>query len=125
MSVEQIKIEVKDKLERLIAIISDLNICPYLKIKILKLFIFPKLNFELKTYDLSYTWIANELDSIVKYNIRRWFELPISACVGEMFRLPLNKGGLALPSLVKVTTTLRVSARHGLQTCERQDIRKI
>ena len=53
MTNDSVNIELKEKLTNLISKIADLQIKPYLKLKILSLFIYPKISFELKIYELS------------------------------------------------------------------------
>ena len=96
MNSDSVKLELKEKLKGFLKQITSLNVSPYLRVKILKDFIYPKISFELKMYNLGSTWIASELDSLVTGYLRVWFELPISTCVSETFRLPTNKCGLGL-----------------------------
>src|ERR1043165_3594852 len=83
----------------LLSKITNLPLKPQTKIKLLKMVVYPKLSFELKIYDFSYTWIANELDSLVRYHIRKWIQLPVSCCIPEFVGLPKNKCGLNIESL--------------------------
>jgi len=76
-----------DKLKDLLSKISNLVLTPQMKIKIMKLAIYPKLGFDLKIYDFPHTWIINDLDFIVHYHLRKWLELPVSTCVEEIVRL--------------------------------------
>ena len=125
MSKETAKTETIEKLKTLLGKITHLTLKPQTKLKILKIAIYPKLNFELKTYDFSKTWITEELDSIIKYHIRNWMQLPISTCIGEISRLPQNKCGLGLPSLAEVANTLRITARSCLRNSNNADIQQL
>ena len=70
--------------------------------KILNLFIPNQLKFELRMYDISYTWITQKLDILISNAVRDWLELPISTCVSKMLSLPRNQGGLGIKSLKKL-----------------------
>ena len=99
MTKDEAKIIVQDKLNKMLQKLSSLAISPQLKIKILKLVIFPKLSFELKIYDFAGTWISITLDGAVISNIRRWLEPPISSCVREIISLPTKLCGPNIPTL--------------------------
>ena len=74
--------------------------------------VFPScINFDLKTYDISLTWIAQNLDSIICGSVR-WLELPISTCVSEMLSLPTSKGGFGI---VSTTETLHLEQCYNLK----------
>ena len=81
------------------------------KLKILKIYIPTQFKFELRIYDISYTWIGLILDSQVSNCVRDWIELPISSCVSEILSLPSNQCGLGIPSLKEVAETLRLNQR--------------
>lgn len=125
MSKNQAKLDLVEKVKTLLSKITNLSIRPQFKLKLLKFAIYSKLKFELKIYDFSYTWISNELDSIVCYHIRKWLELPVSSCVSEMCRLPLNKGGLNIPSLVEIASSQRLTTRHALKHSSNLDIQQL
>ena len=78
MNKDNAEINLIAKLKDLLSKITNLPLKPQTKIKLLKMVIYPKLSFELKIYDFSYTWIANELDSLVHYHIRKWVQLPVA-----------------------------------------------
>src|SRR5207245_9827357 len=96
------KVNIILKLENLLSILSNLRIKVQWKLKILKLYVYSQMRFDLKTYNLGVTWIDENLDAIVVRYIRKWLEIPISACVKEMMTLPKQNGGLAIPSLVNL-----------------------
>ena len=113
---------VGELIKNYLSTLSSLQVRPQVKIKILKLAIYPKLNFDLRAYDFSVTWTKNTLDSIIMDYIRGWLTLPISSCVQEITSLPLNHCGLNLPSLVEQAMSLRLSARSMLKNSNNLDI---
>ena len=106
-----IKETLKDRMKRLLEVTSALEIKPQQKLKILKIYIPTQFKFELRIYDISYTWIDLNLDSQVSNCVRDWIELPISSCVSEILSLPSNQCGLGIPSLREVAETLRLNQR--------------
>ena len=95
-------------------ITTDLKIKPQQKLKILRLFIPSQLSFDLGIYNISYTWIVENLDSVITNSIRDWLELPVSTCVVEIASLPASFGGLDIPSLKDTAEKLRLSQRYKL-----------
>ena len=59
----------KLKLEKLLKTTSDLNIKAQLKLKILKSYISSQINFDLRIYDFSYTWISKQLDGLINNHV--------------------------------------------------------
>jgi hypothetical protein len=125
MNKDKAKTDLMEKLKLLLSKITNLNVRPQMKLKILKLAIYSKLRFDLKIYDFAHTWICNELDSVVCYHIRKWLELPISSCVSQICRLPLNKCGLNIPSLVEVASMQRLSTRYTMKNSSNSDIKRL
>ena len=89
---------ITNKLKALLAETNKLKVRPQTKHKILKLYIHSQLVFYPKAYDLPTTWIENALDALFLQYVRDWLETPISSCVSEMKRLPVNRTGLGIPS---------------------------
>src|SRR2546426_2229088 len=91
----------------------------------LKLYVYSQMRFDLKTYNLGVTWIDENLDAIVVRYIRKWLEMPISACVKEMMTLPKQNGGLAIPSLVNLFESEWLRKRSVLKSSRNIDIGKV
>jgi hypothetical protein len=69
------------------------------------------LKFDLRSYDISLTWIDENLDFLIVNAVRDWLCLPVSTCVAEMMSLPINKGGYGIQSLKHATEKMRVNLR--------------
>ena len=107
-----IKTTLRDQLKRLLEITSNLDIKPQQKLKILRNYIPTQFKFQLRIYDISYTWIELNLDTQISNAVRDWIELPISSCVSEILSLPTNQGGLGIPSMKEIAESLRMNQRH-------------
>ena len=81
--------------------------------------------FELKTYDFPLTWIDQTLDASCFTFIRNWLELPVSACLKEMFILPRKHGGLGYNSFKSLSEKMRLIKRNGLHLSSNLDIRQV
>ena len=122
MKNEDTKTVLDQKLTTLLKTTSVLNIKPQQKLKILRSYIPSQLTFDLRVYDISYTWISQVLDSKISNAVRGWMELPISSCVSEILSLPNSQGGLGIPSLKETAEKLRVGQRFKLQSSEDDDM---
>ena len=114
--IEYIKADLEQRLTSLLQTTSDLDNKPQQKLRILKIFIPSRLTFDLRIYDISYTWIKQALDSKISKAVRDWMEFPISTCVSEILSLPANQGGLGIPSLKETVEKLRLGQRFKLHS---------
>src|SRR3989442_4777219 len=124
-SEEETKSQLLIKLQNLLGITDQLKIKAHTKIKILKLYIKSLLSFELKAYNLSVTWIEQNLDSIAFKFIRKWMELPVSANLKELYSIPRNKCGLGWSSFKHLTEKLRLIKRNTMMKSSDSEIRQL
>ena len=82
-----------------------------MKLKILKFYVPSQFNFELKLYDLSATWIEQNLDTPTVNFVRGWLSLPVSSCVSEILSLPRKFAGLDIKSFKDINQTLQLKNR--------------
>ena len=95
------------------------------KLKIVKLFIPSQISFDYKLYDISLTWINQQLDAIVVRHVRNWLQLPISSCVAELMTLPRNQGGYGIAFLRDTAERLRLGQSFRLKHSRKNDIRHL
>ena len=86
------------KLQSLLKITSDLQIRVQLKLKIFQLFIHSQIPHELKQYDLTISWISQNLDGESYQHIKNWLKLPHSGCVKEVTTVSKKYCGLGIQS---------------------------
>jgi hypothetical protein len=113
------------KLKDLLRVTSDLRCKVQLKLKILKLYVHSQIQFELKIYNFSVTWVEKNLDNLCFDYIRRWTEQPVSSCVKETVLIPKNKIGLGIPSIKCLTERMTLLKRNTLKMSKDGDIRSI
>ena len=118
----EVKTQLVSRLSKFLEIISNLNIKVQLKLKILKSYVPSQLNFDLRIYDLSYTWIGQNLDAIIINTVINWIELSNGS---KLFQLPTNQGGYGIPSLKMTAQKLRLSLRNVLKHNDSTDLRNI
>ena len=111
MNNSEIKNILEHRLTSLLKTTSTLKIKPQQKMQILRLYIPSQMNFDLRTYDISYTWITQVLDAKICNSVREWLELPISACVAETLSLPKAQGGMGIALMKKTAAKLWLGQR--------------
>jgi hypothetical protein len=97
------KAAIVEKLNKLLSVTTNIKVKVQMKLKIVKLYVYSQILFDLRLYNFGGTWIDANLDSIIVKHIRDWMEMPISTGVKEMISLPIGKGGLAMPLLKNVS----------------------
>ena len=124
---EPAKFTLKTRLKELLDKTSSLEISPQMKLKVLRLYIPSQISFDLRLriYNMSYTWIAQNLDALFINAVNDWLEMPRNTCTKEILELPRNTGGhdMCLPSTMSMK--LRLSLRYNLQNNINDDLRKI
>ena len=102
------------KLQSLLKITSDLKIRVQLKLKIFQLFIHSQISHEqlLKQYDLTISWISQNLDAESYQHIKNWLKLPHSACVKEVTTVSKKYCGLGIQSFKEKFERLWLRKRY-------------
>lgn len=121
----EVKTQLVTRLSSILKITTNLKIKAQLKLKILKSYIPAQLNFDLRIYDLSYTWIEQNLDAAIVNAVNDWIELPHGSCTAEFLHLPSKLGGYGIPSLKMTAQKLRLSLRFILKNNVNNDLRDI
>ena len=67
-------------------------------LKVLSRYIHAQMLFDIKLYDLPFTWVEQNLDALSVRHMRSWLEMPVSACVSEVAAIPRKMGGLGISS---------------------------
>ena len=125
MNNEATKAQLVKSVSHMMDVTDTLLVRTQTKLKILKLFIPSQISFDFKLYDISLTWINQQLDAIVVRHVRNWLQLPISSCVAELMTLPRNQGGHGIASLRDTAERLRLGQRFRLKHSRNNDIRHL
>ena len=83
MSNTSAKIDLVEKLSKLLNITDKLKLRVQNKLKILFFYIHAQVLYEIKLYNFPVTWVKQSLDALCIRHISYWLELPISACVKQ------------------------------------------
>ena len=104
--------------------IDNLPIHPLCKIEICQKYVYSKIKWDLSIYNLSETWVKENIDFYSNQSYRKWLQLPISANITHL-RMPHNKLGLNIISAKKLYSECKLSVRRILKTSPNLEARKL
>ena len=78
------------------------------KLLLYKAGVCPRMNWELVTRDFPISWVSSTLEATVTRFLKRWSGLARPADTARLY-LPIQEGGLGLPSIKLLYKRLRVS----------------
>ena len=96
-----------------------------MKLKILRNFIPSQFNFYLRVYDLSYTWIEQNLDSLTFKAVNDWLELLNGSCTAEFLQLRASRGDHDILSMKMAAQKLRLGIRFMLKPNRDDELKNI
>ena len=73
-----------------VRIIDKLPLTPLNKISIVQVYVFNKIRWRFSIYDLTETWVDENIDKIILKFVRKWCQLPVCANVQHL-SFPLSK----------------------------------
>ena len=124
MKTLKIESELKKDLRDYVELIHRLPLHPKQKIDIVMRYVYSKLRWRLTAYDLSYTWVKQNLDSIVIEYLKRWLNLHQGANTRHLF-LPTNKFGIKLSLPSDILKACQLVKRSILKTSKNQEIKDL
>ena len=101
MICDEIKTELLNEIVKYVDIIDKLPIKCLHQIEIIQRYVILKLKWRFSVYNLSETWISENLDSHINRYYRKWLNIPVS---GNITHLTLPKSKLVLN--IKTSTNL-------------------
>ena len=110
MNIDNIKEELIADNISYITKIDQLPLLPLNKLSIIQNYVFSKYRWIFTIYDLTETWIVQNIDSLLGKYVRKWFQLPVSSNI-EHLALPLQKLGLNYKSAKQVYSKSKLSVR--------------
>ena len=124
MDIENIKTEIISKVTEYVTKIDQLPLLPLNKIAIIQTFVYSKLRWNFSIYDLTETWIVQNIDNLISKYVRKWLQLPVSANV-EHLSFAIQKLGINFKSAKFVYNKSKLSVRRILNQSNNSDIRKL
>ena len=124
MSIEEIKSDLLIDVNKYLDKINRLPLHPKNKIKIVTTYVMSKLRWRLTIYQLSETWICENLDNRIKYFIRQWLQIPRSSNINHL-RLSVSQFGFGLQLFSDVYKFCKITVRSILKNSINSDIKEL
>ena len=87
-------------------------------------YVYSKIKWDLSIYDLSETWVKENIDSNLNRLYRKWLQFPFSANITHL-HMPQNKLGLDITSAKNLYNEYKLSVRRILKTSPNLEGRKL
>ena len=107
-----------------ITTIDKLPITSLSKISIIQQYVYSKYRWIFSIYELSETWVAENVDNIIKKYVRKWFQLPISANIANL-TFPTRKLGINFKFAKTIYQKSKLSVRRILKQSKNSEIRNL
>ena len=120
MKTEFVEFDLVKELSGYLEKLDLLPLHPDNKCNIVTKFIFSKLRWKLSIYNLSETWVIQNLDNIVYY-FRKWFGIPVCGNTSHL-SLPISKFGLYFKKVSQILKHCNLSMRRLLKNSKNHDI---
>ena len=123
MNIDNIK---KDLIADNISYITKINQLPLLplnKLSIVQSYVYSKYRWIFSIYNLTETWIVQNIDSLLGKYVRKWLQLPVSSNI-EHLALPLQKLGLNYISAKQLYVKSKLSVREILNRSKNEEIKR-
>ena len=124
MNIENIKEDLITDNISYITKIDQLPLLPLNKLSIVQGYVYSKYRWIFTIYDLTETWIVQNIDSLLGKYVRKWFQLPISSNI-EHLALPLHKLGINYKSAKTVYVKSKLSVRRILRQSKNEEISRL
>ena len=122
--IENIKKELVDSIVSYVTTTDSLPLTPFNKVAIINRYVYSKLRWRYSIYDLTETWIAQNIDNIIYKYIRKWLQLPIAANVTHL-SLPLNRLGISFKPSKELYKQCKITVRKILKLSVNAEIRRL
>ena len=93
------------------------------KTEICQKYVYSKIKWDLSIYDLSESWVKENIDSYLNQLYRKWLQLPISTDITHL-QMPQNKLGLNITSVKKLYNECKLSVCRILKTSPNLEAKK-
>ena len=121
---DEIKTELQNEIVKHVDIIDKLPIKCLHQIEIIQRYVISKLKWRFSVFNLSETWISENLDSHINRYYRKWLNIPVS---GNITYLTLFKSklGLSIKTCQQIYVECKLGVRRALKTSLNEDIRNL
>ena len=123
-NIDSIKLHLKDLALSYITTIDRLPLTTQNKLSIVQQYVFSKFRWQFSIYELSETWIHQNIDNIISKYVRKWCQLPACANV-EHLSLTLQKLGLDFKFAASLYQQCKLTIRRILSQSQNNEIRRL
>ena len=124
MDCELIKIEVLNEIEEYLKKTDLFPINPFSKIKIIQNYVYSKIRWRFSIYNISVTWIKQNIDPVISKYIRKWLQIPVSGNITHL-KLPKSYLGIDFCSASDIYLQCQLSVRRILKSSKNSDIQHL
>ena len=124
MTIDNIKAELKEENISYITTIDKLPLTSLNKISIIQKYVYSKYRWVFSIYDLTETWVVENIDTIIGKYLRKWFQLPACANIKNL-SFPTSKLGVNFPFAKTVYQKCKLSIRRILSQSKNIEIRNL
>ena len=123
MKTDVVETELKNEIREYVEKIHRTPLHPKNKINVVTRYVYSKIRWRLSIYDLSITWIKQNLDSIIIEYVKRWLHLHQGANTRHLF-LPTNKLGIRMSLPSDIFKSCQLVKRSILKSSVNEEIRE-
>lgn len=124
MNCNHVKDELSTELEAYLLKTHNLPLHPLQKIEICQRYIMSKFKWKFSIYDLSQTWVKENMDNKFSKFFRKWLQIPVSGNITHL-TLPHNKLGLNIKSASTIYNECKLSVRRILKCSNNVEAQKL
>ena len=115
---------IRDDLVRMLDAIDTTPLTRQQKLRLFRFGVCPRLSWPLSVEVFPISWVERELQPLATRSLKRWTGLARSSNISILF-LPVNRGGLALPSLVSLYKKAQSTRMVQLMTSRDPGVRRV
>ena len=124
MDVQNIKAELIQDNITYITTIDRLPLTVLNKISIIQQYVYSKYRWLFAIYELTETWVVENIDNVIGKYVRKWFQLPVSANIQHL-TFPTRRLGINFQFAKTIYQKCKLSLRRILKQSKNLEIRKL
>ena len=124
MSCDHIKNQLTTEIDQYLQKTNLLPLHPLQKIQICQQFILSKMKWRFSIYDLTETWIIQNIENKFNRFYRKWLQIPVNGNVTHLF-LPNTKLGLNMKEVKSVYRACKLTVRRILKCSNNKETEKL
>ena len=124
MKIDDIKEELKNDNVKYVTTIDRLPLNALNKTSIIQKYVYSKYRWLFTIYDLSETWVVENIDNVIGKYLRKWLQLPVSANISHL-SFTTRKLGINITFAKEVYQKCKLSLRRILRLSKNREIRRL